>query len=602
MGFGRRIGGQARSAAVLVAALAAATPGQALDSLTFTAPGAPSSLTSGLRSASLLVTAKAEGKTDASDLFAAARADYARLLGALYAEGYYSGVVHITLDGREAATIAPLDAPKAVHRIAVSVTPGPAFAFGQARIAPLAPGTKLPDGFAIGRPARSGVLQAAVAEAVSGWRDAGHAKAAPGARRIVADHPHARLNADVAITPGPRVTFGRLILAGTTEVHEKRIRQIAGFPTGKVFSPAEEQKAATRLRRAGAFRSVAVTEGDTLGPGDTLDVSAALIDAKKRRIGIGAEFASLDGITLSGFWLHRNLFHDAQRLRFDGKISGIGAQGSNIDYSLSVRLDRPAVVNADSSLYVLALAERLNETDYTETRAATEIGLSRALTDRLTASAGVGYQVSRVTDSTGLARFHDVTFPLGAVYDSRDTPLDARRGAYVDARVMPFLGFGGSDSGGQIKLDARAYRAVGKKVVLAARLQFGSVLGAAIANTPRDYLFYSGGGGTVRGQPYQSLGVYVLSPTQRTGGRSFVGLSGEVRAQISPSFGAVAFYDAGYVGAASAPDGSGAWQAGAGLGLRYFTGIGPIRLDLAVPVAGSTGKGLQIYVGIGQAF
>ncbi|MFC2966999.1 autotransporter assembly complex protein TamA [Acidimangrovimonas pyrenivorans] len=590
-----------RGAAALLLAAGLAQPAAALDSLDFAAPGADAGLTKSLRAASLLVTSEAEGKTDPQDLFAAARADYARLLGALYAAGYYSGVIHIRIDGREAAAIAPLDAPRAIRKISVSVAPGPAFTFGQARIAPLAPGTSLPGEFAPGQPARSDVLQAAVSSAVSSWRDAGHAKAAPGQRRIVADHPAAKLNADVAIAPGPRVTFGNLIITGRSTVREKRIRQIAGFPTGETFDPRKEEKVATRLRRAGAFRSVALTEAGTLGPGDNMDVTAALVDAKKHRIGVGAEIASLDGLTLSGYWLHRNLFNDAQRLRFDGKISGIGAAG-NPDYSFSVRLDRPAVVNADSTLYALALAERLDETDYTETRAATEVGLTRLVSDRLTLSAGIGYQASRVTDSTGLTRYRDVTFPLGATYDSRDDKLDARRGTYLDAAVMPFVGFGGTGTGAQLKLDARGYRPLGKRLVLAGRLQLGSVLRSPIADTPRDYLFYSGGGGTVRGQPYQSLGVYAISPTQRSGGRSFVGLSGEVRAKLTASFGAVAFYDAGYVGATSLPDGSGSWQAGAGLGLRYFTGIGPIRLDVAAPVSGGTGKGVQIYVGIGQAF
>ncbi len=85
------------------------------------------------------------------------------------------------------------------------------------------------------------------------------------------------------------------------------------------------------------------------------------------------------------------------------------------------------------------------------------------------------------------------------------------------------------------------------------------------------------------------------------GGASFAAVSAELRASVTSTIGVVAFYDAGFVGMTGG-FGAGEWHAGAGVGLRYDTGIGPIRLDLAVPVAGATGDGLQIYLGIGQSF
>jgi translocation and assembly module TamA len=115
---------------------------------------------------------------------------------------------------------------------------------------------------------------------------------------------------------------------------------------------------------------------------------------------------------------------------------------------------------------------------------------------------------------------------------------------------------------------------------------------------PNDYRFYSGGGGTVRGQSYQSLGITVNG--NDTGGRSFLGLSGELRATVRKNIGVVAFADYGFIGEGSF-GGTGDSHAGAGLGLRYLTPIGPIRLDVAAPIGG-TGSGAQVYVGIGQAF
>ena len=148
------------------------------------------------------------------------------------------------------------------------------------------------------------------------------------------------------------------------------------------------------------------------------------------------------------------------------------------------------------------------------------------------------------------------------------------------------------------------YKAFGedKRAVLAARVQGGVVVGASLAGTPRDYLFYSGGGGTVRGQPYQSLGVNVLTDSSsivyQTGGTQFLGASVEARVRVGDNLGLVGFLDMGAVGAIGVND----WHAGAGVGIRYATAVGPIRVDLALPVGGSTGDGLQVYVGLGQAF
>lgn len=596
---GRRQG--VRLAAALGIAALAAAPALASTDISFSAPGAGKDLTDRLRAASLVMTAPKKGDTPAQDLFAAARADYVRLVGALYGAGYYSPIVHIYVNGREAADIAPLDAPATIRSIRIAVTPGPVFRFGSARIAPLAPKTVLPDGFRPGAIAASGVIRDAVDTSITGWRQAGHAKATVQSQKIIADHRTNRLDAGIALDPGPPVTFGKLTISGKSAVRRDRIQAIAGFPTGKPYSPKQMQTVANRLRRTGAFASVALTEAKALGPGDTLDVDAAVVDQKKHRIGFGGEISNSSGATVSAFWLNRNLLGGAEQLRIDGEMDGIGAQTGGVGYKLSFRLDRPATFQPDTAGYLTGTVQRERLTDYSANKLSLGAGLKRIVGDRLVLQYGLGFDAERVTDSSGTTAYRDVNLPLEATWDSRDKPLDAHKGLYLDLGVKPFKGWQGTGSGVRLTFDTRTYRAVGKSVVLAARLQGGSVAGSSLAATPRDYLFYSGGGGTVRGQPYQSLGVNALPSGVRTGGRSFAAISGEIRGMVTQSIGLVAFYDAGYV-AAGGLGSKGEWRAGTGLGLRYDTGIGPLRLDLAVPAGGHTGKGLQIYLGIGQAF
>lgn len=557
-----------------------------------------------LRAASLTLAAQQQGQSESQDLVASALADYRKLLGTLYENGYYSGVISIKIDGAEAAEISPFVAPATIRAIKINVTSGPLFKFSKAEISPLARATELPADFRVGEPARSPVIQSAVAAAIEGWRGAGHAKAALDTQSITADHRAATLAASIAIITGPRVRFGNLVLPAETAVRPERIRQIAALPTGEVFSPEELKKSANRLRRTGAFRSVALTEADVVRDGDTLDINAAISDQKPRRFGFGAEIATLDGVTLSGFWMHRNLLGGAENLRVDVAVSGINGGTGGIDYELAARFGRPATFGADTTLYILAEIESLDEPDYSSEQITLGVGATRIVSDTLQAEAGIGSRYAQIDDAFGGRNLTLLTLPLGATFDRRNTALNPTGGIYVKGDLTPFLGINGSDSGARLYVDGRAYKGFGAKdrFVFAGRLQLGAVFGPAITDAAPDYLFYSGGGGTVRGQPYQSLDID-LGGGRRLGGRSFIGTSFEMRAGLTDAFGIVGFADAGYVGANSTPDNTGGWHSGAGLGLRYNTGIGPIRLDVATPTSGSNaGKEVQVYVGIGQSF
>jgi len=555
-----------------------------------------------LTDASLVVAAKRDGTTAPQDILAAAQADYGRLVGTLYEQGYYGPVVSIHVDGREAATIPPLTALADVSRIDIAVSTGPVFRLGRAEIAPLTAATTLPGTFRAGALAQTSAIRDAALAGVAGWRAVGHAKATVDRQDIIADHQQARLDVALRIAPGPRVRVGDLTIAGGSAVRDERIRQIAGIPSGQVFDPIVLERAATRLRRAGPFSSVALREAETLAPGDTMDVELALVDAKPRRFGFGAEMQTNEGLTLSAFWMHRNLLGGAERLRIEGEVSGLGGETSGLDYHLGAGLTRPSTFNTDTDLYVLGEVEQLDEPHYFSRQGSIELGVHRYFSETLTADVGLTYRFSDVQDDLGSRQFSHLALPLALTLDRRDDLLNPTQGSYLHAEAMPFVGLGNSASGGRGYVDARAYRSVGADdgVVLAGRLQFGTVVGASIAETPPDLLFLSGGSGTVRGHSYQSLSI--TSGAAETGGRSFLAISGEVRVPVSGKIAAVAFYDAGYIGANSWIDDTGGWHSGAGIGLRYQTGIGPIRLDVAAPVSGPNSSGFQIYVGIGQAF
>jgi translocation and assembly module TamA len=572
----------------------------ALDRLEFSVAGEDEKLNKALRAASGLLAAEKDKRTAALDLFSDARAEYGRLLTALYAKGHYSAVIHVLIDGREAATIAPLDAPSRIGQVVVTVDPGPEFAFSRATVAPLPTRTALPDGFEPGQVAGSEVIREAAQAGVDGWRGQGFAKAAVSGQNLVADHGNATLNAAIEINPGPRLRFGPLTVTGLQRLRPGRALAIAGLPEGDIYDPADVARATERLRRTGVFSSVAVTEDETITPPDLIGINVAVAEAPLRRYTFGAEIESYDGVILSGSWLHRNLLGGGERLEITGEIVGIGAQTGGTDYRLGATLDRPAAPWPDTLLTLSTDIARIDDVDKLENTANFAIGFTQFISDTLEAHGAIGYAASSGKDAAGSYSHHALEFPFGLTWDRRDNKTDATRLFYLDIGAKPFYGFANTSNGAQLTLDARAYKGFGAEngLILAARLQGGAVFGASILGTPRESLFYSGGGGTVRGQPYQSLGVTVddAGTPVRTGGNRFLAASLEARTRITSKIGAVGFLDMGLVGDGSSQD----WHAGAGLGLRYATGIGPLRIDLAVPLR--EGHGLQAYVGLGQSF
>lgn len=576
---------------------------RALDRLSYSVTGPGSDLRAALKSASALQSAVDDKRTGSQNLFSAALADYRNLTETLYAAGYYSGTVSIRIDGREAADIPLLTVPAAIGQIAVRVTTGRPFRFGAASIAPLAPGSALPEAFRSGQPAESTVIRDAVAGAVADWREAGRAQTRVADETIVADHGAQRLDARVILAPGPVVSFGKLSIATPSQVSEDAIRRIAGFPSGARFSDSALTTVAGRLRRTGAFGSVTLTEAGQLGPGNSIDVDLSLSDAAPRHLSFGAELSTEDGVAVTGSWMHRNFLGGAENFLVDGAVSNIGGTGGGVDYHVGARLERPAMAGPDTVGFAHIEFDHANEPDYLTDTLVGGIGLRWLITDLLNAEVGVDLSYSDVTDDLGSRQFTLLSVPAEINWDRRNNALDPTAGFYLGLEARPFLALAGGDSGFRALVDGRYYRSFGAadRLTLATRLRVGTVAGVGITRVDPSYLFFSGGGGTVRGQPYQSLNVD-LGGGNQLGGRSFVGLSGEVRARIAGAYSGVAFYDAGYIGAESFADGSGAWHSGAGLGLRYDTGLGPIRVDVAAPVGGTTGHGVQVYIGIGQAF
>ena len=498
-------------------------------------------------------------------------------------------------------------------QVIVRVKPGPEFTFGRAEIINKAPpaseaGDEVDDpadkGFLPGALARSSAVRDAAALSVEAWRQQGHAKARIANQEIEADHPSTTLDAALTVDPGRLARYGDLAVEGTGRMDPEFVAWMAGLEPGQEFDPDDIEAASKRLARLDVFQSQRFVEADSIGDDGILPMSLVVQERKLRRIGAGATWSSTDGAGVEGYWIHRNLFGRAERLRLEGKIAGLGRSTDprDFDYLLGATFTKPGIFTRDTDLELSAKGERETLPAYVRTAAVASAGVTHLFSDQLSGSLAATFERSRIEDLFGTRNFTMAGLDAGLTWDSRDNAANATRGFYLSGRVQPFHEFEYANTAFRGLAEARAYRALDAdgRMVIAGRVKAGLLSGMPIAQAPPEKLFFAGGGGSIRGYGHNTIGLG-QGPTL-TGGRSLFEASAELRLKVNDTIGLVAFADGGMVGR-DAFAGLGTMRYGAGLGLRYFTGLGPIRLDVAVPLNRRAGdSSFAIYAGIGQAF
>ncbi|WP_411956219.1 autotransporter assembly complex protein TamA [Arvimicrobium flavum] len=568
-----------------------------------------------LKGASTLWQDREEVASGAAGLLAKARGDYRRLLATLYSEGRYGGTISIRIDGREAADLAPDATIANPAKVQVSIDPGPLFRFRETDIVNRAPATldrkdQVPSpeeqGFVPGEIARSGTIVQAGKLSVEAWRQQGFAKAELADRRVVAAHDRDVVDATLVVEPGRKAHYGAVSVEGVERMDPEYVAWMTALPRGAEYDPDDIKKASDRLARLEVFRAARIQEAEEISDDGSLPVAVIVQERLPRRFGFGGSYSTVDGLGLEAYWMHRNLFGRAERLRFEGKISGIGEtfQVDELTYRLATIFTKPGVYTPDTDFVSSLIGDREVLDAYTRSAITAAAGFTHKFSDELSGRIYLNGGYAKFWDDVfGRREFQTVGLLGGINYDSRNNPTDATSGYYADVEVEPFYEFNYGNPAARFTAEGRAYYALDAddRFVVAGRLKVGSIVGPSIAEIAPDKLFFAGGGGSVRGYEYRNIGVE--TPAGLVGGRSLIEASAELRTRVTDSIGVVAFADAGYVGADSLPDFSEQIKVGAGLGLRYLTALGPIRLDVAVPLnPGDDDPDIAFYVGIGQAF
>lgn len=596
-------------------------------------------LTRTLQDASLLYRLRQDAPPDAESLARRMAADFDPLVDALWSQGYFNANISMVVDGvslalgvePSAALIRALAAHRNRDAVPITIKVQPGKVFGLRRIDVVerdgAGGTVIADPLKVsrlkeGEPATSAALRGAQAALVDYMRAQSHPLAKMVELRPVVDHATGIMDVTYVVDPGPLAGFGDITIGQTDEIPPAVVRSFIYIEPGDPYSPKALADTRRSIAKIPAVGSVRIREGEKLDRAGNLPIFVEVTERPKRLLGFSARYSTIDGPAVKTYWEHRNLFGGAERLRLEGslflapRIDGTKIQNfgdfneSDIGGRFGFSFIKPALGGSryDWLLDGFATRERVGTQrygGYTARYANATTAIMRRFSDTFSIQAGLEVERGQTSDVLGQITYTLVGIPLSVKYDSTDSLLDPTRGIRLNASFAPYPTFLGSTVGiYQTKATVSAYYALDEdaRYVLAGRIGFGSVAGASLDEIPATRRFYAGGGGSVRGYAYRSIAP--LGPfNQLIGGRSLLELSAEARIKITETIGIVPFFDAGTAFESTLPDGKQQLQMAAGLGLRYYTGIGPIRVDLAVPINPRKGdKPVALYIGIGQAF
>lgn len=530
-----------------------------------------------------------------------ARAAAEDAIAVLRSEGYYG--YQVEPDVSEAEPPRPL----------VQIAPGPRFSIGPSTLAwqgappDAASAVAARDALALrpGAPGRAVEVIAAEGRAVAAIRKRGYADAAAEPREVIVDHADHTVRPTYRIAAGILVRLDGLDIAAGGRTNPAWLRDLAPWTPGEPYDPDDVAELERRLLDTGVYDSVTVA----LAPPERATseglrpVVVSLAERKPRTIEGGASYATSDGFGVNARWTRYNRLRRADTIALYGQVS-------DRDTRAGGEVSLPHWRRAQQTLKVGGSAYQEQTDAYDESGVEAHADVTRRYGKTSYVTVGASVTASRSDElkagtGTTLGRDLVTLATLGDVLlDRSNDPLNPTQGWRLSARLEPTLIVGDTNLPYLRAVAQGAYYLPLDKLartVIAGRLRLGRILNGTVDQIPASQRFYAGGGGSVRGFPYQAVGPRLDDGTPR-GGVFLFESSLEVRHDLTAKWGMAAFVDAGAVGS-SGPIDFHDLAVGVGLGVRYNLGFAPIRVDVATPVARRKGEQpIQVYLSIGQSF
>lgn len=458
-----------------------------------------------------------------------------------------------------------------------------------------------------GEPARTEPVIATEAALLAALGRAGHPFAKKLDRRVVIDHGAQTMAITYVLDPGPKRRFGPAAISGLERLDPGYVERRFRWRAGEGYDVREVERTRRALIESGLFSTVRIEPVPDPADPDRVVMQVETVERAHRTIGVGVGYNTSQGAVGRVFWENRNLFGNAEYLRLSAEA---GQQKLGVDGTFR----RPDFLATDQDLLASAVVADETPAAYQSRHVRLSLGIERRFRPALTVGAGISIEKATVEQAANLApmvaaertqRYSLVGLPLSAKLDRSDDLLNPTRGYRGQITIVPYQSFAGSDlTFVSERIAASAYRRLddSDRYVIAAHMAVSSIQGTSLPRLPADKRIYAGGGGSVRAYGFQMAGPLDAN-NNPIGGRSSLELSLEARIKITKTIGIVPFFDAGSFYRNPVPQLGKQLFYGPGLGLRYYTPFGPLRLDVATPLRRRPADSpIQVYISIGQAF
>ena len=606
----------------ILGGLAAPLAALAADPLSYTVSFAPTgngALDAAISGSSQLAVLRTRAPAGPFAVVARARQDMPRLTTALESFGYYQPQISITIAGHglddpdlpEELELLPQSGTAVIK---VVITPGPLFHLRHVTLQ-----GAVPDGVAAaftlqpGQPVIAANVLGAGGALLNALQEHGYALAVvdpPLAVEVAGEHA---IDVTYHVTAGPRVDLGPITITGLRRMNESFVRRRLLLRQGQLYQPSKIEAARQDLAGIGVFSGVVVRTAPKLDAEGELPLTIDVAERKRHAVTFNVAYSTDLGGSVGATWTDRNVFGNAEQLNLSASTTGLGGSDTTgLGYNATAQLLKPDFLHRDQTLEFDLGAIKQSLEAYDQTAATAGVILSRKLSKEWTISAGLTGEQEKIVQEEVTRHYTLVAAPLSGKYDGTGltNPLDdATHGVRAALSVAPteslahpeatFVILQGNVST-YIDMADLGLTQPGRSIV-AVRGIVASAQGASQFDLPPDQRFYAGGSATVRGFKYQSVGP-LFADNNPQGGAALDAATIEFRQRVWGNIGAALFVDAGQVSAENAPF-QGTLREGVGTGVRYYTPIGPIRVDVAVPLnKPPNGDSFELYLGLGQAF
>lgn len=520
--------------------------------------------------------------------------DISGLLKTLQSAAYYNPSIRSSIDH----TTCPI-------LITLSVATGPVYHFADFSIrskGDLEPCTLIcleELGIVLGDPAFPGTILEAEEEVFVILEKQGYPLATLVRRDVVADVENAAISVELVIDFGPQSFFGDTDICGNETLLPVFFCRKITWKKGCLYDPVLVQRTLSALELSGLFSSITVAHGEEVDEEGNLPMHIVIQEAKRRSVGFGVGYATDLGAGVNAEWEHRNISGTGDKLSFVANLWQIKQEGF-------IRYIQPDFLCPRQDFIWSAEVEHEDVKAFREVSFSLSATIEKQLNDRLRISYGAMFTRLRNTHSDNNRTFTLIKTPTQLFWSDVNRLMDPTKGISVHLKTTPAV---------QTQAPCFAYTThffslaayqpldTDHNFVLAAKATLGSIWGASKHSIPPSERFYAGSDLLLRGYSY--LTVSPLNEFNKPiGGRSLMEYSLELRMRIVDPFGLVFFYDVGNVYSESIPQFGHKQLQSAGVGVRYHTPVGPIRLDIAFPFnpRKHLDRAFQVYFSIGQSF